>query len=189
MIFKNNYLNLNSYQKKYLSKIKELELSEPFFPWKNRTAVNMEGMFACGWTNDNLILMVCYDGYIITNPLGEIIEENKDISPYELMSKDNLEFKVQNRNENIKIFGLYGGNGNLVSSEGWKLEIIYPSWPNSFVVLKRPRKKNETLSVWEGIKLLALKEQEYTNLKCGFSINEKHFLISGSNGVEIFSKE
>jgi hypothetical protein len=184
---KSDYLKLNSFQKKYLSEIKKMTPTLPFKPWQNRAVVNMEGMFACGWTKNNLILMVCHDGYILVDSFGYLIEKNK-ISPFDLMSPDNLSLNLKSIGENIRIFGIYGGNGSLINSEGWKLNIIFPSWPNSAVTLRKPYIENNNVEIWEDCKIIGLQEIEYTNLKCGFSFDGTHFLISGSNGIEVFVK-
>lgn len=178
---------LNDYQLKYRNEILSLNLEEPFEPWKITTEINFEGLFACGWTQSNDIVLVAYGGYEVRTVQGELVYSDYNQLSYDLMSKDNLSFKI--RDEKIKIFGLYGGNGNLVSSSGWKLELVYPNWPNGVVLMRRPNKSGETLDFWEGCKLLKVNSLDYTGLKCGFSNDENSFIISGSNGIEVFSKK
>lgn len=42
---------------------------------------------------------------------------------------------------------------------------------------------------WQGYELISLSRLEYSELKFGFSPNEKHFGIFGSAGAEIFTRE
>lgn len=186
----NNFLVLNTYQKKYLHELKKLIPGEPFPPWTNRVVLNNEGIFGAGWTINNHILMICYDGYFLANPAsGEIIEENLGISPYDHMTRDNLAFNIPNTGEIVKIFGLFGGDGNYISSDGWKLQILHLVWPNSVASIKKPTIIKENKKMWQDIQLISLVSLEYGNLKCGFSLNEKHFMILGINhGIEIFTR-
>lgn len=189
-IKKNDFSDLNSFQKQYLLEIKKIKPTSPFSDWNKFQFVNFEGLFACGWTSDNLLLMVNYNGYQLVNPLsGKVVEENFERLSYNYMSNNNLEFILPKSNQRINIFGIFGGKGNLVTSDGWILDIVYPYWPNCLVSLKRPKIDNENiLEIWEGIKLIKLEMLEYSNLNCGFSNNEKHFFISGNLGVEIYSR-
>lgn len=187
---RNNLSDLNKFQKKYLSEIKKIKPDKPFTAWNNFQSAEYEGLFACGWTKDDNLLLVNYNGYKLIDPAsGFTLEEDNQKLSYEYMSSNNLNFKY-NGEEDINIFGIYGGRGNLVTKDGWVLDILYPYWPNCIVALKRPTKPNEiTLEIWQGINLIKLETLEYNNLNCGFSNNEQFFVISGSFGVEIYGRE
>lgn len=91
-------------------------------------------------------------------------------------------------NEKVSIFGILGGGGNRVTSDGWNINIIYPKWPNAAAVIQKPRELNKSRAIWEDVILIKLNMLEYTELDCAFSNNEQHFLIMGSGGIEVFSR-
>lgn len=183
------HLELNSFQKNYLDKVRQLEPSDPFLPWNNRIVIPGAGILAVGWTNDNYILVISNDGYAVFDPINGTpkVEMNKLGTVYHLFAANNLSFEVPELNEVVRVFGIYGGDGNHVTSDGWGLELIYPAWPNSAVLLRKPSLSVHR-EVWEEVKIISLKRLEYIELKCGFSNNGKHFLIVGGGGIEIFSR-
>ena len=150
--------HLNSFQKKYLNEIKKLKLNKPYLPWTNKSYVCFEGIFACGWTKEDFILLIKYDGYCLINPRnGEVVLEDYSEVSYNLMSKNNLIFNAKIIDELVNIFGLYGGKGNLVTSDGWKLNILHPNWPNSVVSIGKAKIEEDSNEIWNNIRLLFLK--------------------------------
>ena len=146
-------------------------------------------MLSAGWTKDNKVLLVSHDGYSVSNPTdGKIIIENYSKDWLRNISKDNLEFELNEFNEIVKIFGLFGGDGNHVTSDRWKLEVVYPAWPNSLVLIREPKAQGVDSKRWEAIRIIHLNRLEYSDLKCGFSYDENYFMIINSSGAEIFSR-
>ncbi len=164
--------------------ILKLNTQNPFEDWVRHTCFPFEGLIGCGWTSNNQILLISHDKYVIydSKRFDKLIEI--DGHPYDKFSSDNLDFIVKESEEQVKIFGLFGGNGNCVSEDGWKLEVIYPNWPNAVVLIRKPDTRG--LERWEGLRLVELELLEYVDLKCGFSRNQEMFMISGHLGVEVF---
>jgi hypothetical protein len=181
--------HLNEYQIKYISEIKKIKVSMPFSPWKHQIYIDFEGILACGWTKDNYILMISYDGYKVIDPInGETINEDFTEISYNLMSSNNQSYNAKIIDECVNVFGIYGGRGNLVSSDGWKLNILYPYWPNSIVSIGKSQIETSDSEIWKNIRLIKLSNLEYNSLNCGFSPDENYFLILGTEGVEVFSR-
>ncbi|MFY0632154.1 MAG: hypothetical protein JXR05_17475 [Flavobacteriaceae bacterium] len=103
-------------------------LEEPQEPWGNRIVISAAGIIANGWTNDNKVFLLSADGYSISNPTTREIEiKNRDEDNFAMskFSDDNLEFKIYELNQNIKVFGLRGRNGNHLTSDDWSLDSFH----------------------------------------------------------------
>ncbi len=176
---------LSSYQRKYLEEVRTLSLDEPPHLWKFIQAILREQIHCVGWTKDNLILLVDFDGYIIIDPKEniEVIQTKTAIA--DSLSKDNQLFTVNELNEQVSVFGIYGGAGNHVCSDGWKLGLVYPYWPNAAVFMKPP---TSGTNIWEEMVLIKLIGMEYNDLNCGFSPDESMFFISSTGGVNVFKR-
>ncbi|MEQ9441009.1 MAG: hypothetical protein RIG62_18345 [Cyclobacteriaceae bacterium] len=166
-------------------------LFEPTVPWENRVIVPAAGIIASGWTKENKVFLLSADGYSVSNPItGERElrnwdEENKAMSKF---SKDNLEFRIDELQETIKVFGLRGGNGNHLTSDYWNLDSFHPGLGHQIVGITNLKKHQNKSEYWKNFDLIRLERLENCSLTYGFSPDEKHFGIFGSGGAEIFSR-
>jgi hypothetical protein len=72
-------------------------------------------------------------------------------------------------------------------SDGWQLEVIYPAWPNSIVLIRRQEEPHpSTLQAYQQAVIIKLQRLEYLDLKAGFSPDERLFMIVNSAGAEVF---
>jgi hypothetical protein len=167
-------------------------VSDPSLPWKNRVVISAAGIIASGWTNDNNVFLFSSDGYSVSDPitgLTLIRNYDEDNSAINKFSKDNLEFTIDELEQNIKIFGLRGGNGTHLTTDYWSLESFHPSLGIQIVGLRNPKTRNNEKEYWKEFELISLDRLEYTTLFYGFSPNQRHFGIFGSAGVEIFTRD
>ena len=167
-------------------------VKEPSIPWQNRIIIPAAGIIASGWTHDNKVFLLSSDGYSVSNSLTgqrEVRNYDEDNSAIKKISKDNLEFTIDELEQTIKVFGLRGGDGNHCTSDFWSLTSFSPSLYELVIGLQNIKTKGNRTENWQGFELISLKRLEYSGLKFGFSPNEKHFGIFGSGGAEIFSRD
>lgn len=178
--FKKNKLNIVDFAK------------NPPIPWTNRVVISAAGIISSGWTNDNKVFLFSSDGYSISDPIPgniEIRNYDEDNTAMKRFSKDNLEFTIDEINQTIKVFGLRGGDGNHCTTDFWYLASFTPSIGEQLVGLQNMKTRKAQEAYWKEFDLILLTRLEYTNLKFGFSPNEKHFGIFGSAGAEIFTRQ
>jgi hypothetical protein len=185
---KQEHLRLSDYQKQLLKVIRKLSPQQPLPPWKSLIVIPGAGIISAGWTAENNVLLVSHSKYTITNPhTGERRDDTPLQSVYTNISKNNLQFQIPETNEFVDIFGTLAGDGNHVSSDGWQLEVIYPAWPNSIVLIRRQEESPpSTLQAYQQAAIIKLHRLEYLNLKAGFSPDERLFMIVNSAGAEVF---
>lgn len=166
-------------------------VKEPSLPWRNRVVLSAAGVIASGWTQNNKVFLFSLDGYSVSDPITgqrEFRNYDKDSTAITKFSKDNLEFRIDELEETIKIFGLRGGDGNHYTSDFWALTSFSPSLGEIIVGLQNIKTRQAQIEYWKEFELISLTRLEYTALKFGFSPNEKHFGIFGSAGAEIFTR-
>jgi hypothetical protein len=167
-------------------------VKEPSLPWTNRVVISAAGIIASGWTNDNKVFLFSSDGYSVSDPISgqrEIRNYDEDNTAMKKFSKDNLEFTIDELKQTIKVFGLRGGDGNHCTSDFWDLTSFSPSLGEKIVGLQNMKTRKAQTEYWKEFDLISLTRLEYTELKFGFSPNEKHFGIFGSAGAEIFTRQ
>jgi hypothetical protein len=167
-------------------------LTNPKSPWIKKVIIPAAGIFASGWTNDNKVFLLSTDGYSVSDPLTgkiEIMNHDEDNTAMDKFSIDNLEFRIDEINQTIKVFGLRGGNGNHITSDNWSLDSFHPGLGEQIVGLQNLKDRNNNSEYWQNFELIKLERLEYFTLTYGFSPNEKHFGIFGSGGAEIFSRD
>jgi hypothetical protein len=166
-------------------------VKDPSLPWTNRVVVSAAGIIASGWTLDNKVFLFSSDGYSLSDPITgqrELRNHNEDNSAMTNFSKDNLEFTIDELAQTIKIFGLRGGDGNHCTTDFWELTSFSPSLGEQIVGIRNIKTRKSQTEYWKEFDLISLSRLEYTELKFGFSPNEKHFGIFGSGGAEIFTR-
>ncbi|MGN7784609.1 hypothetical protein ACTJIJ_08785 [Niabella sp. 22666] len=167
-------------------------VKDPPLPWSNRVVVPAAGIIASGWTLTNKVFLFSADGYSVSDPVTgqrEIRNYDEDNTAIKKISKDNLEFTIDELHETIKIFGLRGGNGNYLTSDHWNLDSFTPSLGEHIVGIRNYKTRLKKEFYWQEFTLISLVRLEYTTLTYGFSPNEKHFGIFGSAGAEIFTRD
>lgn len=166
-------------------------VKEPSLPWKNRIVIPAAGIIASGWTHSNKVFLFSSDGYSVSDPITgqrEIRNYDEDNTAITKFSKDNLEFTIDELGQTIKIFGLRGGNGNHCTTDLWDLASFSPSLEEQIVGLRNIKARQNQTEYWREFDLISLTRLEYTELRFGFSPDEKHFGIFGSGGAEIFTR-
>jgi hypothetical protein len=146
-------------------------------------------VIAGGWTADEHVLVASHDGYSVTNTAGERLIRDRDvIGTYDALSRPGLSFRIPQTGESVAVFGIYGGDGIHGTGEGWELEVAYPWWPRSEVIMRTPRTRGSQQSGLDRSHLLSLKRLMPERLRCGFSPSGRHLMILGSAGAELFSR-
>jgi hypothetical protein len=182
---------LNESERNWLAQARALNEKEPPLPWRRIAVIQAAGVFAGGWTQEENFVLISHDGYSVTSSrTGErlLLHLDQEIT-YDALIDHDQGFVMPESGEQIKIFGLSGGDGIHVSEDGWHLEIIYPWWPQSLAILTQPRKiPSWPHTHWENVHALKLQWVNNSWLKCGFSTSDEHFVIFGTDGAEIFTR-
>ncbi|KOS64461.1 MULTISPECIES: hypothetical protein [Lysinibacillus] len=176
-----------SFELDLLNKAQSMELTKPPGPWEHETIIPASGVFACGWDQDEKVVLISGSGYSITEPItGTRIHRDDDVNTtYDSISEDNLFFTIPFTKEKIMIFGFEAGDGIHGTNDGWHVEVIYPWWPRATVVIDNVFKANhQYLKDATAIDLDRLDG----SIKCGFSPPGNHLMIMGSGGALICSR-
>lgn len=160
--------------------------------WKLKHIIPAAGILASGWTKDNKVFLLSSDGYSISNI--EILK--REVRNYDEgntvtkgISKDNLSISINEYKEPLKIFGIWGGDGNHFTEDSWGLEKFSQSLYEETIGIRNYKATSNEKEHWKNFQLIKLERLEYTGLKMGFSPNQKYFGIFGSGGAEIFERK
>ncbi len=149
--------------------------------WTYYCPIERSSIISVGWLSNDDIYFINSDGeYIFDIVNREIIFENFNHQFY--IPNENLKTFIKDRNENIDIFGMRGGDGNKTTKDDeWYIEIFNLSW-NCKIPILQNRKIQYPL-------FLELKQNFYEGYKfIGFSKSENYFLIMGDGGIDIYKK-
>ncbi|KPN94302.1 hypothetical protein [Lysinibacillus sp. ZYM-1] len=171
-----------------LAKAQSMACTKPPRPWEYETVIPTNGVLACGWDQDENIVLISGSGYSVTEPItGRRLQRNRDAYvTEECVSVDRLTFHPPLAKQPIPIFGLEAGDGIHVTSDGWQVEVIYPWWPRATVVLDYLFTTH--YSYLKNATAIDLHRLDGT-VKCGFSPSGKHLIIMGSGGALIYSRK
>ncbi|QOT11144.1 MULTISPECIES: hypothetical protein [unclassified Paenibacillus] len=164
------------------------EPTKPPRPWTAEVIIPASGCIACGWDADENLVLISSSGYSLTQAItGTVIHRDRDSDLTEdHMSGDHLSFRIPLSRQDISIFGFESGDGIHATNDGWMLEVIHPWWPRASVILDQVFVPNyEYLKQATMIDLNRLDGK----IKCGFSPSGKHFVILGSGGALLYSRE
>ncbi|MFB4329343.1 MULTISPECIES: hypothetical protein [Paenibacillus] len=164
------------------------EPTKPPRPWTAEVIIPASGCIACGWDADENLVLISSSGYSLTQAItGTVIHRDRDSDLTEdHMSGDHLSFRIPLSGQDISIFGFESGDGIHATNDGWMLEVIHPWWPRASVILDQVFVPNyEYLKQATMIDLNRLDGK----IKCGFSPSGKHFVILGSGGALLYSRE
>ncbi len=174
---------INSDKINYLKAHADETIYDKLQEWEFYASISLNGIIACGWFINDDIMVISSDGVFIYDTVSsEIRDENYEEIFQKNISKDNINYFHQKRGESLPIFGLRGGNGNLLTGDGtWKIDIINISYYQNVPKLTNYRTGNYAF--------LKLNKCTYEDiLFCGFSKSENYFLIMGNNGIDIYNK-
>lgn len=172
---------INQTQDNYLEDNPDEIIGNSFTEWSYCISHRVNGIIACGWFQNDDILIISADGIFVFDIFEKkIVYEDYDTPFHRYISSDNLIFYFEKRQEHSPIFGLRGGNGNLLTSNNvWKLDINYLTCYKKIPKLYNYKKN---LSCF-----LLLQAPSYEDkIFVGFSKSEKFFLIMGNNGLDIY---
>ena len=132
---------LASFQQALLAEARALTPGPPPPPWTAAPHVVAGGILAGGWTSDGHIVLISSAGYSVIDPTtGARVIRNRDPeTTFAAFAPDPLTFVEPETGEHVRVFGVWGGDGVHVTSDGWELEVIYPWWPEVDVLLRPPR--------------------------------------------------
>ncbi|MCM3496339.1 hypothetical protein M4D52_23070 [Paenibacillus lactis] len=175
------------YELQLLQRAQAMEPAKPPHPWAAEIVVPASGCTACGWDQEENLVLISSSGYSVTQPgTGQLLHRNRDENATEEgMGPDGLTFRIPHDEQLITIFGFESGDGIRLTNDGWMLEVIYPWWPRSSVVLDNVFRQG-----YEYLKdtvMLDLNRLD-GNVRCGFSPSGKHFVILGSGGALLYSR-
>ncbi|MFJ8103088.1 hypothetical protein [Lysinibacillus sp. NPDC096212] len=79
-----------------LKKAQSMELTKPSSPWGHETVIPASGVIACGWDQDENVVLISGSGYSMTEPItGSRIHRAYDANTaYDSISEDNLFFTM-----------------------------------------------------------------------------------------------
>ncbi len=177
---------LTEYQRALLEQARAIVPGPPPPPWETGVAVFAGGALAAGWTHDEHIVVISTNGYSVSNPAtGErLVRDRDEQRMYTFLSPDNLSFALPDTDEQVRIFGVWGGDGSHVTSDGWNVEAIYPWWPEVDVVIWPPRGPGGA-GYFDGAYLLDLAGIG-TWRGCGFSPSGKYLMLLDSAGAQVY---
>lgn len=149
--------------------------------WGYHSSIKFSGIIATGWFSNDDLLLINADGIFIYDVFNKEIVFRDYETPLERnLSDDNLSFFVGIRSENVSVFGLRGGGGNLLTKNNrWSLYPMEIAWNT-----KIPRLSNNR----DGrVYYLELRQNDYEGyMYLGFSQSENYFLVMGDQGVDVF---
>jgi len=186
--------HMKEYQQKLRRRLLSMTVQAPPQPWHGVTFVHVGGPEAIGFGADSdLLLLVSVSGRSVVDcASGEKIARDQDDS-YSWFDTTSLTAEGIGplESQHIRISGVYGGGMPTMTSDGWRLEVVAPDWPYSFVLLHAPGYLTE--EGWkEGVatKVAPRLCDQFPDevLAFGFSPTGKSFAVMMRDGVEIFHR-
>jgi hypothetical protein len=177
-------------EERVLAEARALVPGEPPPPWRRGHFVLAGGVQVGGWTRDNFVVIVSFSGYSVTDPdTGKrLIRDRDEAATQVALTPDGLGFRLPTTNEGVPVFGIYGGDGSHITNDGWGVERICPWWPRENVIMRTPFVPESGQHGYLDRAHLLEVRLASTWLRCGFSSSERHLLILGSDGAEIYSR-
>jgi hypothetical protein len=177
---------LNTHEAEIREMVLSLEPTAPPEPWRQHAFIAAGGVVAAGWTDDEKILLVSHDGYSLNATDGQRVERVRDSAGF---FPSSLSFAVPSQAKPVRVFGIHGGDGLWVTSDGWSLEVVYPLWPRAWLLMRAPPTQPGTPGYLGGATRLDLQGlDEHDWLKVGFSASGQHLLAASASGCLILSR-
>ncbi|WP_054957316.1 hypothetical protein [Paenibacillus dakarensis] len=170
-----------------LHKAQGMSESNPPSPWLKEVIVPASGCLACGWDQNENLVLISSSGYSITEvSSGTRIHRDRDSKLTDKsIRNNNLSFHSPYNGEVIDIFGFEAGDGIHTTNDGWFIQVIYPWWPRASVIIENLYKLN--YQYLNDATMIELKRLD-GDLKCGFAPSGKSLVILGSGGALIYSR-
>jgi hypothetical protein len=132
------------------------------------------------------LLVLSLDGYGIVDPVSlETVERDRGCDATAALSVERLTFRVPSTGENVAVWGLWGGDGSHMTSDGWRVATVHPWWPHDRIVLWRPGRPGET-DYFAGA--TAIYDSLGTWHGAGFSPDGHHLALVESSAVGFVSR-
>ncbi|NGZ74561.1 hypothetical protein [Saccharibacillus alkalitolerans] len=177
-----------AFELELLRKAQNLRPGPPPPPWNPAVTVPAAGAYACGWDEQERLLLLGGSGFSLILPeTGEVLMRERDVRRMEAgLSRDGLTFTPPQGGSPCGLFGFEAGGGIRLTSDGWSLEVIYPWWPRASVVLDQVFAPGHTY-----LEQACLLENDRLDgpLLCGFSPSGRHLAILGSGGAVLHSRQ
>lgn len=177
---------LTPFQEALRAEARALEPGPPPPPWIAAPPIIAGGILAGGWTSDGHIVLVSWEGYSVIDPAtgARVIRQRDSEATFAALTPDHLTFVEPETGEHVRVFGVWGGDGAHVTSDGWALEVIYPWWPEVDVLLRPPRGPGAH-GYLDGAYLLdGLVGATWRG--CGFAPSGNRFMLLASDGATVY---
>lgn len=174
-----------AHENEVLHEAMSLVQSAPPSPWRQVAFIAAGGVIAAGWTEDESILLVSHDGYSLTAADGRRLLRNREPSS---LTPDNLAFALLGHSTPVRVFGAFGGEGSWLTTDGWRIEIVYPLWPRAWLIMRAPSGSGAK-AVFAAVTRLELHGlDEHDWLRAGFSPSGNHALVVSASGCLVISR-
>ncbi|MEV7147721.1 hypothetical protein AB0O05_14640 [Streptomyces sp. NPDC093084] len=192
---------LSDYQQAMRNRILAAPVVPAPDPWRPvfeyEYGVPVGGLLGIGFATDpdtghDLVMVVSHDGHGLFDAVtGEKIardrdpdaeDDNRDADPAEWCPGLGPVAGSQ-----VRIAGLFGGGLHTTSGDGWKLEVVAPSWPNERVLLSRdgglPHSGPHGEHWWH------IFHSHYSELRAaGFSPSGQTFAVATSSDLSLWTR-
>ncbi len=140
MLLRRSKSPLTDHEKDLLERARAMAADEPPHPWGKRIIISAAGVAAGGWDGAENVVLISHEGDSTSDPRSGIrLMRNRDAElTFSSISADRLSFNIPDSDTQMKIFGLWGGDGTHVTDDGWNLEVIYPWWPKASAIIRTP---------------------------------------------------
>ncbi len=197
---------MNEYQRNLVTHLRTLTTQDPPAPWQYMTFVHVGGLEAIGYEESSDLLLIvsssgrsvvdCLTGDKVARDYTETEEDLEDdwedggevedwYKPFQLLAEGIGPLAGQV----IRLAGIGGGGLPTSTPDRWRLEIVAPDWPNSFVILHAPAGVADK-QITPGVQVKVAPRHGLGDviLVCGFSPTGKSFVVGRSDGVDIFKR-
>jgi hypothetical protein len=182
---------LTEHERNVLREALSVEEGEPPLPWRREALIFAGGVIAAGWTREENILLVSHSGFGIFTPSGAQLQRDHDVKrAYSALSWESLTFTIPQQRGVVPVFGINGGEGCHLTSDGWSVDLIYPQWPRTRVLLRAPSGQGVgNRGSFAGATRLQIEGLDIHDwLRAAFSPSGKRLMVVGSSGCLVFTR-
>ncbi|WP_406439960.1 hypothetical protein OHB00_32310 [Streptomyces sp. NBC_00631] len=138
---------LSAYQQAMRERILAAPVVPAPEPWRRIAYTSVGGLLGIGFashpdTGEDLVEVVSHDGLGLFDAVtGEKIARDRDPDTEDGNRDADPALRCPGlgpvAGSRVRIAGLFGGGLHTTSGDGWKLEVVAPTWPNERVLLSR----------------------------------------------------
>jgi len=180
---------MNTHQIALNWRLEHFALSPPPFPWRRLPPISVGGLEAVGFSPDGryLLSVTPSERGIISAVTGERLARDRDPSA-SWLDTSALTCKGIGPVEGLTlpVAGIFGGGLPLTTSE-WHLELVSPSWPDSFVVLSAV--PATVFLDQPGSFKVAPSGGDDRVVVYGFNRQSTSFVVATSHTIDLFTRE